>query len=91
MTKFGQLPMLVLVNTVGADTFLARLSELGLHHLFTLQVQNAHLAIRMANCRGHYCCHVNSPEIGHSYSHGCCAVNHAFGYLHGRRAGKSCI
>ena len=53
---------------------------------------NVHLAIRTSNCRGRYCCRVNSPEKGHSYLHGRRAVNHALNYLHGGcRAGKSCI
>ena len=53
---------------------------------------NVHLAIRTANCRGRYCCRVNSPEKAHSYLHGRRAVNHALNYLHGGcRAGKSCI
>ena len=53
---------------------------------------NVHLAIRTANCRGRYCCRVNSPEKAHSYLHGRRAVNHALNYLQGGcRAGKSCI
>ena len=53
---------------------------------------NDHLAIRTANCRGRYCCRVNSPEKAHSYLHGRRAVNHALNYLHGGcRAGKWCI
>ena len=52
---------------------------------------NVHLAIRTANCRGRYCCRVNSPEKAHSYLHGRRAVNHALNYLHGGIAGKSCI
>ena len=35
---------------------------------------NVHLAIRTANCRGRYCCRVNSPEKAHSYLHGRRAV-----------------
>ena len=38
---------------------------------------NVHLTIRTANCRGRYCCRVNSPEKAHSYLHGRRAVNHA--------------
>ena len=53
---------------------------------------NVHLAIRTANCRGRYCCRVNSPEKAHSYLHGRRAINHALNYLHGGcRVGKSCI
>ena len=71
---------------------LSKVAIRGKGYMHGRRAANVHLAIRTANCRGRYCCRVNSPEKAHSYLHGRRAVNHAFYYLHGGcRAGKSCI